>query len=297
MSMTNQRKTLRLLMPQWQGGDYDLSIRTGELYPLGSRILAFLAPKSDAPLIEVPIAPYTGAERPRENGVVWQSVVLQQMRAARDIIAEHAPDRVIAFGGDCLISQAPLDYLNGRYQGNLGVLWIDAHPDVSTPADHDREHAMVLGNLLGGGDPVFAKEVKNQLKARQVMIIGVEKYNSDAEKETVKQFGLPVLQAGDVAENSDAVLRWIRENTFDNIAIHFDLDVLDPKVFYSQFPMDPDAKPSGTALGKLTFPQATRLITDVAGAANVVGLGIAEHMPWDARNLKHMMEQFSFMKE
>lgn len=296
MNTTTRQKTLRLLMPQWQGGDYDLSVRTGELYPLGARILAFLAPKSDAPLVEVPVEPYTGAERPKENGVVWQSAALRQMQAARKIIEEHAPDRIITFGGDCLVNQAPFDYLNGRYKGNLGILWIDAHPDISTPSNHDREHAMILGNLLGGGDPVFAKEVKNPFSTRQVLVIGVEKYNSPSEEETVRQMGLPVLKAGDVANDSEAVLRWIRDNKFEHIAVHFDLDVLDRKGFYSQYPMDPGAGPGDAAWGKLSFAQATRLIKDVSGAAKVVSLGITEHMPWDARNLKHMMEQLPIMR-
>lgn len=296
MNMKKQQKTLRLLMPQWQGGDYDLSVRTGELYPLGARILAFIAPRSDAPLVEVPIEPYTGAERPRQNGVVWQDVVLRQMHAARKIIEDHGPDRIVTFGGDCLVNQAPFDYLNGRYKGDLGILWIDAHPDISTPDNHDREHAMILGNLLGGGDPVLAKAVKNPFSTRQVLVVGVEKYNSASEEETVKDMQLPVLATGDVADSSDAVLRWIRENGFDNIAIHLDLDVLDPKCFYSQYPADPGAQPSDAAWGKLSFPQMTRLIKDVSEAAGVVGLGITEHMPWDARNLKHMMEQFPIMR-
>lgn len=283
-------------MPQWQGGDYDLSVRTGELYPLGARILAFIAPQSDAPLIEVPVEPYTGAERTKQNGVVWQDVVLRQMQAAQKIIEEHEPDRIVTFGGDCLVNQAPFDYLNGRYKGNLGIVWIDAHPDISTPQNHDREHAMVLGNLLGGGDPVLAKAVKNPFTPDQALIIGVEKYNSPSEEETVKTTGLHVLAMRDVSENSNPVVGWIRENNFDNIAIHLDLDALDPKSFYSQYPNDPGAEPSDGALGRLSFPQVTRLIKDISDAANMVSLGITEHMPWDARNLKHMMEQFPIMQ-
>lgn len=37
------KKTIRLLMPQWQGGDYDLPPVTGEIYPLGARLLSFLS--------------------------------------------------------------------------------------------------------------------------------------------------------------------------------------------------------------------------------------------------------------
>jgi arginase len=292
-----KQKTLRLLMPQWQGGDYDLSIPTRQLYPLGARILAFLAPESDAPLVEVPVEAYTGAPRTKQNGVVQQDVVLGQLRAARKIIDQHAPDRIIMFGGDCLVNQAPFSYLNERYHGKFGVLWLDAHPDVSTPQIHDREHAMVLGNLMGGGDPVFAQEVKMPLKANQVLIVGVDGYNDPREEIIIKNIGLPVLHLKGVAENSGGILRWIRDNKFDHVAIHLDLDVLDPKFFYSQFSNDPVAtKKSNATLGKLTIPQVSRIINDVSGAADVVGFGITEHMPWDASNLKNMMEQFSFMK-
>lgn len=41
---TERCKTLRLLIPEWQSGDYD-SQPSGEIYPLGARLLAFLAPK------------------------------------------------------------------------------------------------------------------------------------------------------------------------------------------------------------------------------------------------------------
>lgn len=290
-----KQKTLRLLMPQWQGGDYDLPPSTRELYPLGARLLAFLAPKSDSPILEVPVEHHTTAGL-KQNGVIQQEVVLRQMQAARKIIEEHSPDRIIMFGGDCLVSQAPFAYLNERYAGRIGFLWLDAHPDISTPKEHDREHAMVLGNLLGGGDPVFAEEVKPHLQPEQVMIVGVDAYNNPGEEGIVKEMGLRVLPSTAVVESSEAVLCWLRDNKFEHIAIHFDLDVLDPTYFYSQLTRNPEGLQFNTVLGKLTIPQATRLIKDVSAIVDVVGFSFAEHMPWDARNLKKMMEQFPFMK-
>ena len=56
---------------------------------------------------------------------------------------------MVILGGDCLVDLAPFAYLNERYAGDLAVLWVDAHPDVLTPADFANAHAMVLGNLLG----------------------------------------------------------------------------------------------------------------------------------------------------
>ena len=296
MSTVKQKKTLRLLMPQWQGGDYDLNPTSGQIYPLGARLLAFLAPASDAPLIEVPVDAYNGVPRPKQNGVVWQEVVLRQVRAARTIIDEHSPDRIIMFGGDCHVSQAPFAYLNERYDGKVGLLWIDTHPDISTPENYDREHAMVLGNLVGKGDPVLAGEVKTPFKPEHVLLIGIDGFNAPYEEATVRELGLRTVPPGDIAENSEAVLRWIRDNAFEHVVIHLDLDSLDPKSFYSQMPMNPNGLPFDTVPGKITVPQMTRLIKDVSAAADVACISFAEHMPWDAYNLKTMMEEFSFMK-
>jgi arginase len=158
--MTN---TLRLLMPQWQGGNKPP-------YAFGAKLLAWLVPAAgDTPQVEVPIAPDNGENLPMENGVVARSVLLKQLRSARKIIEAYQPNRIIVFGGDCLVSQAPFSYLNEKYDGELGVLWLDAHADVSTPAMSNHEHTMVLGNLLGEGDTEFASEVKLPIKANMVI--------------------------------------------------------------------------------------------------------------------------------
>ncbi len=293
--MAGNYKTLRLVMPQWQGGDHEMRY-PGLVYPLGASLLAFLAPESDAPLVEVPVEPFTNAERVKENGVVWQSVVLQQMRAARNIIDAHAPDRIIMFGGDCLVNQAPFAYLNERYEGKVGLLWIDAHPDISTPKDSDCSHAMVLGNLLGGGDPLLAREVKIPYKPEQVLLVGIEDV-LPYEKATINELGLRVVPAREVAENSRIVLAWLQENNFQHVALHVDLDVLELTFFRSQFLSNSLEKiPFATPAGKITIPQLTRLINDVSATTDVVGCGFTEHLPWDAVQLKNMMESFAFMK-
>lgn len=145
-------KTIHLLMPQWQGGNNGIS------YPLGARLLAWLAPESDALLLEVPVEQFNGSAPALEDGIVGRKAIMKQLRAARNLLDAYEPERVITFGGDCLVSQAPFAYLNERYHGKLGVLWIDAHPDVTTPKHFSHSHAMVLGNLLGEGDSGLAKD-------------------------------------------------------------------------------------------------------------------------------------------
>lgn len=60
--------TLRLLMPQWQGGN-------NPAYAFGARLLAWLAPGADTTTVqaEVPVEVENGRELLPENGVVAQS--------------------------------------------------------------------------------------------------------------------------------------------------------------------------------------------------------------------------------
>lgn len=288
-------KTLRLLMPQWQGGDNG-SPFPGQIYPLGAKLLAFLAPVGDSPIIEVPVAPYTGGEPPKSNGILWEEALLKQLAAARKIIEEHQPDRIITFGGDCLVSQAPFAYLNEKYHGDLGIVWIDTHPDITTPANFDHAHAMVLGNLLGEGVPALAKEVKCHFKAEQVLLVGVNDVLPHEQK-TIQQLGLRTIPTQDVAENSDVVLQWLNKRSLKKIVIHVDLDVLDPRTFYSQLLNNPNTdKPYDTFAGKMTIAQLTRVVKEVSQQVEVVAISFAEHMPWDALNLKNMMAEFAFMR-
>lgn len=288
-------KTLRLLMPQWQGGE-DGSEFPGQVYPLGARLLAWLAPQSNAPLIEVPVAPWTGAVPVNDGGVFWRKEILRQLRAARSILDAFAPDRVITFGGDCLISQAPFSYLIERYNGKIGIVWIDAHPDVTTPRDFDHAHAMVLGNLLGEGEPSMAREVKMPCTPEQVVLVGVDNVLPH-ERESIDRLGIKTIASKEVVGSSQALTGWINDNGFERIAIHLDLDVLDPNFFRSLLFSNPGVKEHIEAeRGKTRLEDITRVLRDISAQATVVGMSFAEYMPWDALNLKKMFNALSFMK-
>lgn len=291
----NAVKTLRLLYPQWQGG-FNESEFPGQIYPLGARLLAWLAPESSAPLVEVPVEPWTGAEPSKEGGVFYRQEILRQIRAARNILDAYAPDRVITFGGDCLISQAPFDYLNERYAGKMGIVWIDAHPDVTTPKDFDHAHAMVLGNLLGAGEPLMASEVKLPVKPEQVALVGVDGVLSH-ERETIDRFALKVIPSKDIMSGNGAVTAWIREKGFARVAIHLDLDVLDPAVFRSLLFANPNVEKHIEAeQGKTRMQHIGSVLKDISAQVDVVGMSFAEHMPWDALSLKKMLSELPFMK-
>lgn len=281
--------TLRLIMPQWQGGN-------NPPYGFGAKLLAWLAPEAgNIPQVEVPVIPYDGTELPTENGVFAQTILLQQQRSARKIIEAHQPERIIVFGGDCLVSQAPFAYLNEKYHGKLGVLWLDSHPDVSTPEMYINEHAMVLGNLLGEGDPVFSKEVKMRLNPELIMYGGLRE-TSPEEAEIVSRLKLRKAGPEDLADDSGPVLQWIQEKEIEHLAIHFDMDVLDPTLFRSLLFSNPDGTQIDAPSGKMTLSQILKLIGDVSQQTDVVGLSIAEYLPWDALNLHNFLASLPIFK-
>ena len=60
-----------------------------------------------------------------------------------------------------------------NYGDSEGIIWMDPHPDISTPKQLHNEHTMVLGNLLGDGSEEFAKIVKNKFSYNKVMYGGL----------------------------------------------------------------------------------------------------------------------------
>lgn len=286
-------KTLRLMMPQWQGGN-------NALYPIGAELLAWLAPESNVPLVRVPVESFHTNDTP-ENGISHRTALLRQLKEARALIEHERPDKIAVFGGDCLVEQAPFAYLNEKYGGELGVLWIDSHPDVKTTHDFTNAHTMVLGNLLGEGDPEFAAEVPVRVKPQNVMYAGLRETGlTDQESEVISRLGLRVASPEDLRSDSKVVLDWIEANGIQHLAIHLDLDVLDPATFRSVLFAEPEPEIDWLKMypaGKMTFREVVRLITDVAARTEVVAMGVAEHLPWDAAHLKNALSTFPVLAD
>jgi arginase len=292
--MTKQSgQTLRLNLPQWQGGNQPE-------YRFGAQLLAWLAPKSAGPVETVTVPDAEPGEQGRtENGVVERSQLLRQIREARQAIEKHRPDRIVTLGGDCLVSLAPAAYLNSHYDGKLGMLWVDAHPDVMTSKDYPNAHAHVLGILLGRGEPDFVSEVEVPLVPARVMYAGLNSW-SPVEDEVIKSLGLRNAGSDSLAETSSPVLDWIVGEGIEHLAIHFDLDVLDPSAFrpltFNKPGLPPDAF-AGVPRGRMLPDQVVRLLQDVDRACEIVGLAITEHLPWEAIATRNLLRKLPLLAD
>jgi arginase family enzyme len=105
--------------------------------------------------------------------------------------------------------------------------------------------------------------------------------------------------AAALADGSSPVLEWLAGEGIAHVAVHFDVDVLDPTTFGPVLFNDPDAPADflvGVPRGRLAPDHVVRLLRDVAAACDVVGLAIAEYLPWEAiatRNLLRLLPLLS----
>lgn len=283
--------TVRLLYPQWQGGiingwmpdiPADDSSRG---YILGCRLLNILAPETTQKIIEVPIS--HDINRTVHKGIMDRDIIVKQTKDALDLLNEHNPDRIVTLGGECAVSVVPFTYLANKYDNDVAIIWLDAHPDINLPYDeYMGYHAMALSACIGKGD----EEIINMLPAKydtsKTLIAGL-RYWDNGMKERQNQLGIKGLTPDEVSQNSDVILEWIKNTGVSKVVIHFDLDLLDPNEIIAGVGVEPNG---------LKIDETVRIINDISKKYDIVGLTIAEPMPRIAIKLKNMMDKLPLLK-
>jgi arginase len=283
----NPKNVLRLNLPMWQGGDRPD-------YRTGGRILAAIAPEPQGPVETIAVPRSAEGARRVEGGIVWREALLHQITAARSAILRHKPEAIVTLGGDCLVDLAPIAYLSERYGDDLAVLWVDAHPDVMGPAQWQNAHAHVLAMLMGEGDSDFVSAVSRPLDPRHILYVGLTE-TTPFETGFIGKHGLARLGPEELAASSEPVLAWLRTTGAKRVAVHLDVDVLDPAHYDFLVFCNPSAPPDafeGVARGRMQFDQVSKILNEVNAEADIVGLAITEYLPWSviefAKALNHL---------
>jgi arginase len=289
---SKKSKTVRLVYPQWQGG-------VNPNYAIGSEILNLVLPKGkNTETLEVPVDKNFDKEIELKDGINEQANILKQLQCAFNMLETKNPDKVITLGGDCSVSQPAFDYLHGKYPEKTCIVWLDAHPDISTPKDFEHEHAMILGNLLGDGAPNCSKSVKNKFKYDEVMYGGlIHKKLLPYEEKYLKEKNLKYAVPEDLKDNSNKITNWIKENGFKQVLIHLDLDVLSPTQFRSLLCNEPNLPTPDYAIGEMNLKDIVRIIVDISKTAKLVGFSIAEYMPWDIINMRKEFSKIDIFQD
>ncbi|HJG38685.1 MAG: arginase family protein [Staphylococcus saprophyticus] len=260
---------------------------------MGAHLLNWLIPNdSNQEAFEIKVEEPDEDALELENGVYGQSQIINNVKQAQDILNQEQPDKVVTLGGNCMVSQAPFDYLNQKYGDELGIVWIDTHPDISYPKDITNEHAMVVANLLGEGDSELSKLVNAPLKTNQFLYVGLQEL-LDFEAENLEKLNFDYKVQGTESYNYEEIQQWIKENNFSKIAIHFDIDVLDPNEFRATYFAEPHIESFPAAAGQMSLSHLNDILKGISENNDIVGFTVAEYMPWDEINLKNTLKDLN----
>lgn len=292
--MNNESKTLRLIYPQWQGGDIARWIPeikdTAEAargYVLGSMLLDFLAPDCGHDKVTVPVTTQPG-ERKVTDGVLDRDDIAAQTKAAMDILRVKRPDRIVTLGGECSVSVVPFTYLFDRYGGDVAMVWVDAHPDITLPGDvYTGYHAMAVTARMGMGDSKILAELPAKIEPAKILYVGLRDWERDEIVQRQQQLGIKHLSPADVAHDSHEVTAWLKACGASKVVVHLDLDVLDPAEIIPAVGISPDG---------MKMAEVTRVINDIAAEKDLVGLTVAEPMPRTAMRIRDMLSSLPLFR-
>ena len=282
-------KTIRLIYPQWQGGDIIRWIPeisdpalAARGYFLGAQLLDFLAPDNGQQKFTVPINTDI-KERKTVDGVLDRDDIALQTKAALDILNIERPDKIITLGGECSVSVAPFTYLANKYKEDIAMVWIDAHPDITLPGDvYTGYHAMAVTACMGLGDKKIISQLPAKISPDKILFVGLRDWERDEIKVRQHEYGIKHLTLEDVATDSSTVTSWLKGCGASHVVVHFDMDVLDPTDIIAAVGVVPNG---------MKMDEVVRIINDIANEKELVGLTVAEPMPRIAIRLKNMLSQ------
>mgnify|MGYP002465824339 CR=1 FL=1 len=136
---------------------------------------------------------------------------------------------MVTLGGECSTSVVPFTYMAHRYGGDVAMVWIDAHPDITLPGDpYAGYHAMAVTACMGMGDKKITSALPAAIPAERIMIVGLRDWERDDIRLRQQQLGIAHLAPEDVVDGSDALTDWLRRCGASKVVVHFYMDVLDP---------------------------------------------------------------------
>ena len=120
--------------------------------------------------------------------------------------------------------------------GNIGIIWFDAHPDYNTfnTTITGNIHGLPLATINGFNNKELINfKIKDYINHKNTVIVGARSIDK-LEKENLKQAGIKVFTTNDIKKLGikyviNEALKIALNNT-SKIHISYDLDVIDPNI-------------------------------------------------------------------
>ena len=220
--------------------------------------------------IDVPVA----EALQNKNGLHYADPIRETCAAVyealRDLPKEVFP---IALGGDHSVSMGTVAGV--AQHAPTGVLWIDAHADLNTPATSPsgNVHGMPLAHLLGRGDERFLNLWGGGAVVRPEDVVFIGLRSLDPAERTlirgagIKAYTMKEVDGRGIAEVAEEALAHLET---ERLHVSFDADVLEPGL----------APGVGTPVpGGLTYREAHLLMELLADSGRVTSLDLVEVNP------------------
>lgn len=191
--------------------------------------------------------------------------------------------RMLVIGGDHSISLGSVSGASVALDGQLGLIYLDAHGDMNTDETtmSGNVHGMHLASLLGFGSPPLKhlRDETTKIAKENLLHIGGSDFDK-AELELIEREKLPVFTLFDLlSQNLGPLFKMIDDLAarLPNIWVSLDLDVID-RIY---------APGAGMPNNKgLTYREIATVAEYVGKKCNVVGVDVVEYNPLQDEDYK-----------
>jgi arginase len=233
-------------------------------------------------------APIPETKKPENEKKKYVKDIARVCQKLHDVALKSLEDGAVpvVLGGDHSLAAgsaaASADWLRKTQDKPLGLLWIDAHGDMNTPAttSSGNVHGMPLAALLGQ-EPAELSHIGLSPSAlsQHTVLVGIRNLD-DQEKRQIREAGVHVFTMKDIdrdgiAKVAERALALASDGT-GGIHVSFDMDVCDPSL----------APGVGTPVkGGFDYREAHMIMEMVADTRRLVALDLVEVNPTlDIRN-------------
>ena len=220
-----------VVVPQWQGSVSARAMSHAD----GAAAIQGDLPASATVVVEVPVE----AGESLGTGVQRYSTLLRVKQLTTEALADVG-GTPITIGGDCGAALAAVAFAAsrgsstdtsgdaGRGDGDLAVLWLDAHPDLNTPetSPSGAFNGMVLRAIVGEGAEGLAAGPGSRVPPSK-LVLGGARAIDDGEREFIDEHDVTMLTVEDLSDPTAVVLA-LEQTGAKRVFVHVDLDVLDP---------------------------------------------------------------------
>lgn len=207
---------------------------------------------------------------------VQEIIRVSEDTAARTDKAVGAGQKMVVLGGDHSICLGAVSGASRALQGNLGLIYFDAHGDMNTDktTPTGNIHGMQLASLMGYGAPELAQVYSDEVKIKKENMLHIGGCDFDqAELDLVQQEKLQTFSMLDLLKHNLAPLFPMIDalaERVDNVWVSLDLDAID--AVYAPGAGMPNKK-------GLTYREIAAIADYIGQRCNVVGVDVVEYNP------------------